>query len=143
MTITELIKKYGIDIEVYDVKRFAAVHVEFTNNGKKDETWLVVESVLTETGTEQLTALYEKFCEKKHIVHDSVTSVSVVSSADTEKELQENAWRYQCFSEIYQRKEALEYKKRTGKTKYLYDERGNEYWYVESDERRHYTSDEG
>lgn len=143
MTITEFIRRYDIDIGIYKIKRYALVNVEFINKGRRDETWFGVESTLTKSGVEQLAALYERFCNKKHIAQDTVISVSVLFSADTEREMAENAWKYQCFSEIYQRERALEYKKKAGKTKYLYDENGNEYWYIEKDDRRHYTRDEG
>lgn len=42
-----------------------------------------------------------------------------------------------------ERKVALDYQRRTGKTMYLYDDAGNEYWYSEKDTKRHYTREEG
>lgn len=42
-----------------------------------------------------------------------------------------------------ERLSAIAHKLQTGETKYFYDENGDEYWYQNSDNKRHYTRIEG
>lgn len=45
--------------------------------------------------------------------------------------------------DLSKRKQALAHKRETGSTLYFFDDIGMEYWYTESDTRRHYTCSEG
>lgn len=86
MTVKQCIKKNGINYET-DTGRWLAVDIDFINkDGEEDETQFDVMEANMET---DLSMLYADFCKEEGIGRNTVTSITVVASADTQEELEE------------------------------------------------------
>lgn len=90
MTVKECLKKNGLQTEVFSLQRWQAVDIDFVNaEGKEDEVQFDITGAGTRAGEETLTKLFTIFCKENKCSANTVTSVTVVASADTYEELEE------------------------------------------------------
>ena len=90
MNIGECIKEKGWQMEVDSLKRYQSVDVAFINSdGLEDETEFDITGAGTKDGEKELTSLYKDFCKENGFKTNTVLSVTVVASADTKEELEE------------------------------------------------------
>lgn len=88
MNIKECLKKNGLQSEVDSFKRFQSVDIDFINaDGAYDEVQFDISGAGTKTGEDVLTKLFSDFCKEDKCSEHTVTSVTVVASADTMDEL--------------------------------------------------------
>lgn len=91
MTIKEIIKNDKLQTEVDEIKRFSVVDIDYvTKDGVLCETQLdVSHHILTEAGIEELNELFCSLVKELYTTRNSVTSCTVVASAETYEKLQE------------------------------------------------------
>lgn len=88
MTIKECISQNGYQTEISRIKRFSSVDVSFINTeGKDDETQFDVMDVLTESGINELSELFDEFCKENKFKNNTVYAVTIVKSASSLEEL--------------------------------------------------------
>lgn len=88
MTVKELINKGEMVSEVEVIMRHSVVNVGFSNQGKRDETQLTVNShLLTRAGRDELDELFSSLAKEFGVTKDSVTDITIVESKETEEEL--------------------------------------------------------
>lgn len=90
MTIKEIIKNDKLQIEVDEIKRFSTVDIDYvTKDGVHCETQLdVSHHILTKAGIDELEELFDSLVDELVTTRDSVTSCTVVASAETYEKLQ-------------------------------------------------------
>ena len=89
MTIKECLEQNGLQTEVDYIGHWSAVDVDFTVGDIEDETSFDICDINTKTGEEELETLFEEFCKENGFSANSVTSITVVATADTKEELEE------------------------------------------------------
>ena len=91
MTIKECIKKNGIQTEVDEIKRCSAIDIDFINkDGNEDETQINISAhALTKEGTDEIVEAFCCIAKELGAKLHSITSITVVASADTMEELEE------------------------------------------------------
>ncbi len=89
MTIREVLKRSGWQLEcpVSKVIRFANVDVDFGTDGEPDEAQFTIKHPFTKAAEDELTTLFTAFCKENNYSTNTVISVTVVSTAETLKEL--------------------------------------------------------
>lgn len=90
MTIKEIIKNDKLQTEVDEIKKFSAVDIDYvTKDGVHCETQLdVSHHILTKAGIDELEELFDSLVDELVTTRDSVTSCTVVASAETYEKLQ-------------------------------------------------------
>ena len=91
MTIKEIIKNNNLQTEVDEVKKYSAIDIGYvTKDGIHCETQLdVSHHILTKAGIDELEELFESLVDELVTTRNSVTSCTVVASAETYEKLQE------------------------------------------------------
>lgn len=88
MTVLECINDAGIQMETDSIRMYQTVDIAFINSdGRDDETEFDVSFLGTRAGVSELRMLYANFCKDNGFPTDTVTSISVVKSADSFEEL--------------------------------------------------------
>lgn len=88
-TISKIIAREMVS-EVFQIKKCSCVNIGFvTNDGKEDETQLIVKhSLLTKAGEAELSELFDSLTDELNTKSDNVTYITIVASADTADELE-------------------------------------------------------
>lgn len=88
MTIQKIVHEGKMVWEVSKIKRFSCINVCFINNlGQEDETQLTAENILTYNGCCEFERLFYSLSPELNTKPDSITSLTVIGSADTKEKL--------------------------------------------------------
>ena len=88
MTVEQCIKKNGYQSEVKSIKLFSSVDISFVNSeGIDDETQFDVINVLTRSGIEELSELFDTFCKENGFKNNTVYALTIVKSASSLEDL--------------------------------------------------------
>lgn len=90
MTIKEIIENNNLQTEVFEVKRYSVIDIGYiTKDGEECETQLdISHHILTKVGMEELEKLFASLAKELNTTRSSVTSCTVVASAETYEKLQ-------------------------------------------------------
>ncbi len=85
MTVTDIIKQYGITNEYGKIGRYSTVSVTYKNEGEEASAHFSIENVYSRAGKQNISEQFKKFCKKNKIAPDSAEDIIIVFSTNSQK----------------------------------------------------------
>lgn len=85
MTVTEIIKNYGITNEYGKIGRYSTVNITYKKDDVENIVRFTVENVYSRAGKQNISEQFKKFCKKNKIAPDSAEDIIIVFSTNSQK----------------------------------------------------------